>query len=266
MAKSEDHIPNFDNLDISDDKAAPSEPASAEPAEPEVVEIAAEPEVVETVEAEVVEPPAAAAPPAEEEAGLAPPADKKEEEQEEKEPEEKEPSKLPLYLPVAAAIGLPVIVLLGAFLFAGGTIGAISTAVYIIILGYIPLGLWIERKTNTVFVVILGCVLAALLTAVYCLWMELGRYKFDIKAQDAKQRVSVVWPGRSPGEKKGTVPICATFSLLQRADRLLGQRDRFIADRIAVTLGDGETGLLFLGALHRLDGLLPADIRLETLA
>ena len=31
-------------------------------------------------------------------------------------------------------------------------------------------------------------------------------------------------------------------------------------------LQEGETGLLFLGALHRLDGLLPADIRLETLA
>ena len=45
------------------------------------------------------------------------------------------------------------------------------------------------RKTNTVFVVFLGCVLAAVLTAVYCLWMELARYKFDIKAQDAKQRV-----------------------------------------------------------------------------
>ena len=48
------------------------------------------------------------------------------------------------------------------------------------------------RKTNTVFVVILGCVLAAVLTSVYCLWMELVRYKFDIKAQDAKQRVSMV--------------------------------------------------------------------------
>ena len=186
MAKSEDDIPNFDNLDTPDDELAPAEPVAE----------AAEPEVVEIVEAE----PAAVTPPAEEVAELVPSAETKEEAQEEEEPEEKGPSKLPLYLPVAAAVGLPVIALVGAFLFAGGTIGAVSTAVYIIALGYIPLALWMGRTTNTVFVVILGCVLAAVLTSVYCLWMELGRYKFDIKAQDAKQRVGVVWPIRLPSD------------------------------------------------------------------
>jgi uncharacterized protein YbaP (TraB family) len=51
----------------------------------------------------------------------------------------------------------------------------------------------------------------------------------------------------------------------QQADRLLRARDAFIADRIAATLQEGETGLLFLGALHRLDGLRSGDIAVETL-
>ena len=50
-----------------------------------------------------------------------------------------------------------------------------------------------------------------------------------------------------------------------RGDRLLEARDRFIAKRIDQTLQDGEVGLLFLGALHRLDTLKAADIRVETL-
>lgn len=43
---------------------------------------------------------------------------------------------------------------------------------------------------------------------------------------------------------------------------LIQKRDRFIADRIAATLAPGETGILFLGMLHAVAGLLPADIRL----
>jgi len=41
---------------------------------------------------------------------------------------------------------------------------------------------------------------------------------------------------------------------------LLEARDRFIAQRIAETLQDGQTGLLFLGAAHRIDGLMSPDI------
>src|ERR1039458_7670281 len=36
----------------------------------------------------------------------------------------------------------------------------------------------------------------------------------------------------------------------QLRDTVLEKRDRFIADRINVTLGDGETGILFIGMLH----------------
>ena len=63
------------------------------------------------------------------------------------------------------------------------------------------------------------------------------------------------------------------YRLLQAGERsaereaaLLDQRDRFIAERIAATLGDDETGILFIGALHQVPRHLPARIRLEYLA
>ena len=51
----------------------------------------------------------------------------------------------------------------------------------------------------------------------------------------------------------------------KQMDRVLKARDSFIAERIAATLQEGEAGLLFLGALHRLDALRSTDIRVETL-
>ncbi len=52
---------------------------------------------------------------------------------------------------------------------------------------------------------------------------------------------------------------------MEEAARLLEARDRFIAKRIDETLRAGETGLLFLGAAHRLDMLTASDIYVETL-
>ena len=49
------------------------------------------------------------------------------------------------------------------------------------------------------------------------------------------------------------------------AHDLLVARDRFIAERIAETLPDGATGLLFLGAAHRLESLRAFDIQVDTL-
>jgi len=43
-------------------------------------------------------------------------------------------------------------------------------------------------------------------------------------------------------------------------DRLLEERDRFIAASINSTLKDGETGLLFIGASHHVQQWLPEDI------
>lgn len=42
--------------------------------------------------------------------------------------------------------------------------------------------------------------------------------------------------------------------------RLLRQRDDFIAKRIEVTLGEGDTGILFIGAYHDVLSRLPEDI------
>ena len=47
--------------------------------------------------------------------------------------------------------------------------------------------------------------------------------------------------------------------------RLLEQRDLFIARRIDASLLDGETGILFLGALHRAVEKLPSTITVMTL-
>lgn len=52
---------------------------------------------------------------------------------------------------------------------------------------------------------------------------------------------------------------------LRQAERLLTARDAYIAKRIDATLKPGETGLVFLGAAHRLDaGCLP-DVEVTTL-
>lgn len=51
----------------------------------------------------------------------------------------------------------------------------------------------------------------------------------------------------------------------RQAEHLLKARDAYIAKRIDATLKEGETGLIFLGALHRLDGLQSTDIQVTTL-
>jgi pheromone shutdown protein TraB len=50
-----------------------------------------------------------------------------------------------------------------------------------------------------------------------------------------------------------------------KAAALLEARDRFIAGRIAETLGDGEDGILFIGALHDVAKFLPRRVRVEYL-
>ncbi|MBI4267251.1 MAG: hypothetical protein HY662_00520 [Chloroflexi bacterium] len=65
--------------------------------------------------------------------------------------------------------------------------------------------------------------------------------------------------------------ITASRSLRERAtaiiryklakERLLKQRDHFIARKIDETLGNGETGVLFIGAYHDILPNLPGDIK-----
>lgn len=54
-------------------------------------------------------------------------------------------------------------------------------------------------------------------------------------------------------------------ALKEEGDRLLERRDAYIAARIDATLRPGETGLIFMGLLHRVDALLPSDIEVRAL-
>jgi hypothetical protein len=51
------------------------------------------------------------------------------------------------------------------------------------------------------------------------------------------------------------------FKILQ--SKLLKQRDKYIAGRIAETLGANETGIIFLGAYHNILKYLPRDISVK---
>jgi hypothetical protein len=63
------------------------------------------------------------------------------------------------------------------------------------------------------------------------------------------------------------------YRLLQSSDRtaaqaaaLLDARDQFIAGQIDATLADDETGILFIGALHKVARFLPQRIKIDYLA
>lgn len=57
----------------------------------------------------------------------------------------------------------------------------------------------------------------------------------------------------------------AIFNLEQVNKRTLGAREAFIAKRIAETLKDGETGILFIGASHNITSKLPPNIQVNLL-
>lgn len=51
----------------------------------------------------------------------------------------------------------------------------------------------------------------------------------------------------------------------RRAKEYLFERDRYISHRIDETLKEDETGILFIGMMHKVDELLPEDIKKEIL-
>lgn len=63
-----------------------------------------------------------------------------------------------------------------------------------------------------------------------------------------------------PAEKKRLLD-----AYKQRSETLLRERDRFIANQIASTLRENETGLLFIGMLHKVDQYLPPEIQVSSL-
>lgn len=173
MANVEGENPNFDELKMPGEEAA--EPIFETEAVGEAEEQLQPVEEIETAETAEAEP-------------------ARTEETEEKKGAEKPSGNMPLFVAAACAIGIPVI-FLALFQF---QIIFFSTAVYLIGICFIPIGVWLGRKTNTTFTIFLACTLAALMTACYCLWIVLGRYQFDLKALEAKQRVSMTVPVERP--------------------------------------------------------------------
>lgn len=51
----------------------------------------------------------------------------------------------------------------------------------------------------------------------------------------------------------------------EKADSLLSLRDAYIAQKIDITLSQGELGILFLGAAHNIESVLPKDILVKSL-
>ena len=176
MANIEGEGPMLEEMKLPGEESVSSEPApevapNVETASETASEAAPGETVSETAEVESVE------------------AAEEGEHLEEEPEEEKPPSKLPVYLEYAGLACIPLILLtLGYF-----EIMFFSTALYLIALGLIPYGIWKGRKTNNVYSIILGCALAAMFTAIFCLWIEFDRrYQGDLKAQEVKQRVSAM--------------------------------------------------------------------------
>jgi hypothetical protein len=61
-------------------------------------------------------------------------------------------------------------------------------------------------------------------------------------------------------DASGPARESARAAYARRGPALLDERDGYIARRIDATLGDGETGLLFIGAAHQVDKHLAPDI------
>ena len=72
---------------------------------------------------------------------------------------------------------------------------------------------------------------------------------------------------RPPIEQESGDALTPSLSQREREgwDRLMDQRDRYIAETIGTTLGEGELAVLFIGADHHVLQFLPRDISVEML-
>lgn len=101
---------------------------------------------------------------------------------------------LPPYADIAAASGI------GAVLVGLGVVGLIyiSTAVFLIAVAAVFYTIWRNRATCSIYNVLLACALVAVLLSLYFLWIEIGRYHFDLRARDAKQGIGLFQPHELP--------------------------------------------------------------------
>lgn len=65
--------------------------------------------------------------------------------------------------------------------------------------------------------------------------------------------------------RKAGPPDQAREECASESERLLCERDEFIARRIDESLKEGEMGILFIGLMHRVDRFLPRDVEVQYL-
>jgi hypothetical protein len=168
VSTSDGHDPDFDDLNLMAPESLLAEEPPAEPlAEPAATE--GEPVKIEAGEAAESPPEAAGEPAAESVAKR---------------------RKLPFPSEWGIGVAIPVVLLVLVVL----QVLYLSTAIFLICVALVGFGIWRDRETNTVYTVLLGCALVAILTALYCLWAEMGRYQFDVRA---KQRTSLSAPAHA---------------------------------------------------------------------
>ena len=168
---------NIDELNVLGKEMAPEEQAVEPAAEPAAEQPPKAEEVEEIETAELGELPAEGAKegPAEAETAGERPA---------------KGGKLPFPWEWGVGIAIPVVILALVLL----QVLYFSTAIYLVSVGLVAFGVWRSRETNSAYTVLLACALVAILTAIYCLWAELGRYQFDLRA---KQHSSLSTPIRA---------------------------------------------------------------------
>jgi len=140
-------------------------------------------------------------------------------EAEEVEPQEKPKpaSKLPLIVELVVFLGVCGGVLAWTYFEFADSEGLFFwsiLAIFLLALVSIPFVLWKSRKTCTPYRVMLALSLAAILTAAFCLFLELKTYDYDIKAEGAKQRAQAT-PAVQFGPSTTSAtdwPICVQFS------------------------------------------------------
>jgi len=86
---------------------------------------------------------------------------------------------------------------------------------------------------------------------------------FEAQAPRQSQGLHSAGPARREPHQTGGAGRrpAAVFRAPVGTGWMLGRRDRYIARRINETLRTGETGIIFLGALHSLEGRVAPDMR-----
>jgi hypothetical protein len=89
-----------------------------------------------------------------------------------------------------------------------------------------------------------------------------GRMQTGLPAEGSAQAGELDTKSES---RKAGPPDRAREEYARESERILRQRDEFIARRVDESLKEREMGILFIGLMHRVDRFLPADIEVQYL-